>query len=353
LRGAFGAVTGLCFSPDGKALAGCSTDGTVRLWAVGGGKELRCLRSERRRSVLSSFTAVAFTPNGQTLLATLGDRYGPGTAANPLCRWDLATGRELPAIEGLSGAANGLALSPDGGVLALGSDNAVVLLETMTGGVAARFEGHAGRVRGLALSPDGRTLVSGSEDTTALVWDVTGLRRDGRLPRLRTTPAERNALWEKLAGPAPAARRALWALVAASPEAVTLLDERLRPAARPEPMRLARLLADLGSADFASREKATAELGRLGEVVAPALRKALAGDPPPEARRRLRRLLARADWSALTPEQQRRLRAVEVLEQVGSPAARALLRRVVKEYPESPFTRAALARLARGGAGRP
>jgi RNA polymerase sigma factor (sigma-70 family) len=350
LRGTFGAVTGLCFSPDGKALAGCSTDGTVRLWAVDGGKELRCLRSARRRSVLCCFTAVAFSPDGKTLLATLGDRYGPGTAANPLCRWDLATGGELPAVEGLSGASNGLAFSPDGRVLALGADNAVVLLETMTGQVAARFEGHAGRVRGLALSRDGRTLVSGSEDTTALVWDVTGLQREGRLPRLHKTPAELRALWEDLAATkAATARRALWTLVASGPEAVTLLDERLRAPAPPGPRRLARLLADLGSADFAARERATAELARLGEGAAPALRKALAGSPAPEARRRLRRLLARSDWSALTPDQQRLLRAVAVLEQVGTPAARAVLRRVAREYPESPFTRAARAALGRRG----
>lgn len=37
---------------------------------------------------------------------------------------------------------------------------------------AAKLSGHSGAVRGLAFSPDGCLLASGSDDTMVRVWDV-------------------------------------------------------------------------------------------------------------------------------------------------------------------------------------
>jgi hypothetical protein len=53
---------------------------------------------------------------------------------------------------------------------------------------------------------------------------------------------------------------------------------------------IARWVADLDSNQFATREKATHELEKLGEAAQPALRKALEDNPKPEARKRLERL---------------------------------------------------------------
>jgi hypothetical protein len=66
-----------------------------------------------------------------------------------------------------------------------------------------------------------------------------------------------------------------------------------RPAARADARQVARWIAELDSDDFAKRDAAVRELEKQGAAVEAALRKALAGRPSPEARRRLSALLDR------------------------------------------------------------
>jgi hypothetical protein len=76
--------------------------------------------------------------------------------------------------------------------------------------------------------------------------------------------------------------------------------------------------------------RATRELAALGDLVAPALRKALTERLPPERQRRIERLLndcniAGDDGIELTGERRRWLRCIEVLERRADADARALL----------------------------
>src|SRR5206468_3128357 len=93
-------------------------------------------------------------------------------------------------------------------------------------------------------------------------------------------------LWTDLAcaDPAPA-NLAIEALAGAPKQAVALLSKQLHPAAHPEGV--ARLIADLDSPRFAVRQKALAELQRLGESAEASLRRALADRPNLEVRRRI------------------------------------------------------------------
>jgi hypothetical protein len=80
-----------------------------------------------------------------------------------------------------------------------------------------------------------------------------------------------------------------------------------------------------------------------------AVREALRGHPSPEARRRLEALLA-APRPGRVPEVRRHLRAVRLLEMVGTPEARQVLKKLAEGVPEARVTRearAALERLAR------
>jgi HEAT repeat protein len=122
--------------------------------------------------------------------------------------------------------------------------------------------------------------------------------------------------------------------------------------AAPSKERLARLIADLDSGQFDVRRKAAAELQRLGELAGPALRQALAGRPSPEVRRSVGPLLAQLEHDQHSPERLRGLRAVAVLEHVGTPAARQALEGLSHGAEGARLTeeaRAALARLARRG----
>jgi hypothetical protein len=100
------------------------------------------------------------------------------------------------------------------------------------------------------------------------------------------------------------------------------------------------------------------ELEQLSETAEPALRKALTDDPPPEARRRIERLLDKLRQSRLRPpaERVRLVRAVEVLELIGSPAARQVLATLAGGAPEAQLTleaKTALERLTQPPAAQP
>jgi hypothetical protein len=160
-----------------------------------------------------------------------------------------------------------------------------------------------------------------------------------------------DALWADLASSdAAKAHRAVWSLAAAPGQSLPLLQRRLPPAAPPDPKRVERLLGDLDSDQFAVREKAARELEEIGDLAGPLLRKALAGEPPPEVRRRVKALLESLESPVRSPECLRALRAVQVLESVGNEEARRLLKALAEGTPEARLTqeaKASLERLAR------
>jgi RNA polymerase sigma factor (sigma-70 family) len=335
----------LTFSPDGKSLAyGRSRIGneadtkTLRLMDVATGKELHSFDSG------GYVSAVCFSPDGATLAAwhDMPDKH--------LVRlWDVATGRELCRYAGHQASGWALAFSPDGKLIASGGgdvqrrDNAVHLWEAATGKLIRRFDGHHSGVSSLAFSPDGCKLASGGGDATILIWDATVRPRQPV-----RTEKELEAYWETLAGEdAARAYEAVCTLAAAAEQAVPLLEKHLHPVPRPGAPAVARLIADLNSDDFAVRQKAEEELGKLGEAAVAPLRKALADKPALEVRRRLQQLIDQAqarggDWLRL-------LRVVQVLERMHTPPARRLLESLAAGAPGVSVTedaKAALRRLA-------
>jgi WD40 repeat protein len=266
---------------------------------------------------------------------------------------DVVTGKSLRQLGKYPGD-GALAFSPAGDVLAVSEGNVVRLYDPATGSVVGVAEGHLASVNCLAFGPDGRTLVSGSDDTTVLVWDVPRLLELSRSPRKKPGTGGEE-LWRKLASAdGTEAAEAMQQLEAAPAEAVALLRDRLRPAAPPDPRRMERLLRDLDDDAFEVRKRATEELRRLAEPAEPFLRQRLADKPSAEARRRLEQLLEQLreqiDEFVTQPEHARALRAVEVLEHVGTPQAREVLGQLAQGAPDARLTReakVALDRLAR------
>jgi hypothetical protein len=119
-------------------------------------------------------------------------------------------------------------------------------------------------------------------------------------------------------------REALAALEATPAATVAFLKGRLRPVAAADPKRVERLLRDLDGKQFGARQAAMRELENLGDLAAAALEKRLTAPLSLEARRRIESLRARLDGPPPAPVMQA-LRAIEVLERIGTPEARQVL----------------------------
>jgi hypothetical protein len=248
-------------------------------------------------------------------------------------------------------ALTGPTFSPDEKYLAFGSHRSVRVFEFASWREVTSFDGTGSP---LGFAPDGRTIAAAG-DTAVLLWDLTGREPDGRLRTQRLDPRALESLWGDLSSDdAPRGHRAVWSLIAGAEQSVPFLRERLarRPAVEDEQIR--QWIAGLDSDQFAARERATAELKKLGHFAEPALRQALRGNPPSEPRRRIEQLLQQL---ATPGYQLRASRVTEVLEQVGTPEARKVLEALAKgEGLLGRQAKASLARLerprARGGRGR-
>src|SRR5207244_10853107 len=88
-------------------------------------------------------------------------------------------------------------------------------------------------------------------------------------------------------------------------------------------------LGDLEHRKFAERDRATRELEESGDGVAVALEKFLATKPSVEARQRAEKILANIRGPA-TDQAAQSLRALEVLEWLGTAKARELVEKLAK-----------------------
>ena len=111
--------------------------------------------------------------------------------------------------------------------------------------------------------------------------------------------------------------------------------------------RIGRLIADLDSDDFAVREKATRELESFGRSALPALQKVLRENPSAEVRQRVESLLEKLSQPGHLSEELRVVRAVEVLEHIGTAEVREVLKVLARGTPQAPLTREAKASLDR------
>ncbi len=338
------------FSPDGKFFV-TTIDRTIQLWDRSTGK-LRLRTGGRRfdsNPRVDYYPPFAFSPDNKTLAA--------GCPDNRVQLWELATGRQglqWTVTSERQESLKSLAFSADYKVLAGGcADHDVWLWELATGGTLRRLRGHEAGVSAVAFSPDGTRLASGSADTTVLIWDGTAMLLRRRLPAGPLSPQLLDALWATLSGADVAeAQQAISALAIHAGQSVSFLEARLGAVPATDPRRMAQLLADLDDQRFVVRQKASRELEELGELAEPTLRQALSGKPSLEVRRRLEQLLAKREETVWPPGQLRTLRAIEVLEHIGSVEAQQVLHALAKGAPArlTQEAKASLERLAKRGA---
>jgi tricorn protease-like protein len=329
------------FAHDGKSLVSVGSSGSLYVWDVATGK------GATRFATDASAWPLSLSSDGRTV-ATV---HWQGTA---LHLWDLKTGKERRTLEMHSGTGWNLAFSPDGRLLAAGGvNNALCLWEASTGRERLRLEGHTTAIDALDYAPDGRTVATAGKGGKVIIWDVTGRLKDGELTPARVGVKELESLWNDLGGADDRkASQAVWTLIAARDAAIAHLTEQVLQAPKRDfdAAKVEKLIADLDDNKFEVRDRASEELEKLGPVIEAVLRKALDKSTSAERTRRLQELLDKIDKRGGSPREVAGRRAVEVLEQIGTPEARRALEKIANgEAPAEVIEEAkqSLRRLAR------
>ena len=164
------------FSPDGKTLATALLGGAIKLWNVNDGKELKTF------SPSSLYLhCVAFSRDGKRIVAA-----GPKTeilksesAARRIITlfgcvevWDIASGSQIVEIQDVASVVLGVAISPNGELVATAERHFARLWETETGKLVSSLSADQSTLMWVDFSPDGKMLAGAGYDRTAKIWSV-------------------------------------------------------------------------------------------------------------------------------------------------------------------------------------
>ncbi len=153
----------ITFAPDGKMLA-VVVSKSAYLWDV----ENEALLKEV--SVPGYIQSIAFNADGSKM--ALGLSAQDQSATNNIYIGDVAGEEPLTSLVGQTGQRVGaLAFSPDGALLASGSDE-LRLWDVASGQLRSTIKGNEIYVGSVVFSPDGKKVVTGSADEFVRVWNV-------------------------------------------------------------------------------------------------------------------------------------------------------------------------------------
>src|SRR5262249_8294405 len=151
---------------DGHSLVTASVEGELCWWNLHSRRTLRTVR------IAKGYHALALSPDGGTVAVGI---------AHGLQLVDVRTHRIRTARVGLAGSRNDVALSPDGKtVVSTTEDGTVTVWDVASERPRETLRGHSNSVTQSVFSRDGRTLYTASSDGSAIAWDLTGGRRVGR-----------------------------------------------------------------------------------------------------------------------------------------------------------------------------
>lgn len=148
----------LIFSPDSRMLASCSTDETIRIWDANRGERLQFLECNQ-------LACMGFCPDSEKLVFSDRD--------NGIRLWRTETGNEPQIFEkGHSERVISVVFSPDGQMVASGSEDGTARVWDVVTRRCIRVIQHRDEVAAIAFSLDSQTVASGSDDGVVILWNI-------------------------------------------------------------------------------------------------------------------------------------------------------------------------------------
>ncbi len=175
-----GGVFTIVFTPDGKQLISLGHDQTLRVWATADAKELRTFGAPPANGQRQLYFrggpggAIGFSPDGAVVLVPAMEMKN-NAWKSVVKRWELATGKEQPDIGGPNNHFQSLAFSNDGKLVVwAGNDGSLVVWDLVKNKEERKMNGAAQRgfATAIAFSPDGTQLATRGWDQSVRVWDV-------------------------------------------------------------------------------------------------------------------------------------------------------------------------------------
>jgi WD40 repeat protein len=153
------------FSPDGRFLAFGQDNQLTQIWNLATGD---CSNTLTRLDVLSpqigQVWTVSFSPNSQILATGI---------ASIVKLWHLKAKACVQILEGHTHSVFATTFSPDGTLIATGSDDRTIKIwSKSTGDCLHTLRGHTDAIWSVSFSPNGKFLASGSCDQTIKMWNI-------------------------------------------------------------------------------------------------------------------------------------------------------------------------------------
>jgi RNA polymerase sigma factor (sigma-70 family) len=256
---------------------------------------------------------------------------------NTVVVWDWAEKKKVATLTGLTKPAAMLVCSRDGSTLAALADDktTTVVWNLASNKVRSQRNHRMGDAQTLALSPDGTlAAIAFVDNKTVYVSNAAKRELTNKGPALLLSAKELAAAWADMLSQDHEAAEAAWQkLGAAGDNATGFLREQIRAEAVPnvDLNALQERIAALDSPTFAIREKAVKELTDAGEPAVLPLQRLLEKSPSTEAATRAEMALKKLPKTQNTPERQRVLEAIELLETVHTAKAIDLLREIERD----------------------
>jgi WD40 repeat protein/serine/threonine protein kinase len=164
-------VLAVAISADGERVVSGGTDKTVKLWDVDKEKALTLEGHD------SEVIIVAIDADGRRIASAERGKSSGGFTGNSVKLWNMAQGQEKPTSIAIKGDVTSLAMSPDGGRVAVGNLyflwSGADIFDARTGRKTLTLSTGVTSFTSLAFSADGQSIVSASRPFGVVkLWDT-------------------------------------------------------------------------------------------------------------------------------------------------------------------------------------